>query len=141
MKSQQLNLTYFNKCIDTLELAFVKYNNPGNSELEKQLYRSACVKEFEIILELSAILLKKTLKDYFADISAVNRLSFKNVFRQWVQFSIIKPNDVEEWISFRDVRNQTSHEYDENHANELLKHISKFIELAKRLSKALESND
>lgn len=57
--------------------------------IDYDMYRSACVKEFEIILEQSRKLLRKVLKPYFHSSKAVDQFVFKDIFRQAVLRSII----------------------------------------------------
>ncbi len=44
------------------------------------MYRSACIKEFEIILEQAGKLMRKVLKPYFHSAKAVDKLIFKDNF-------------------------------------------------------------
>ena len=69
---------FYNRCVDTLEKAYglLIKSNPEN--LDYDLYRSAAIKEFEIILEQSGKLLKKVLKPYFHSSIAVDKLYFKD---------------------------------------------------------------
>ena len=50
-----------------------------------ELYRSACVKEFEIIIELAGNLLKKALRPYYALHRQAEALVYKNIFRAAAQ--------------------------------------------------------
>jgi hypothetical protein len=60
-----IDTTYYDRCIKTLNNAYVKMKDIDPSEIEYDIYRSACIKEFEIILEQSGKLLRKVLKPYF----------------------------------------------------------------------------
>lgn len=57
----------------------LKKENPDN--IEYDIYRSACIKEFEIILEQSGKSLRKILNPYFHTSKEVDKLYFKEVFR------------------------------------------------------------
>ena len=46
-----------------------------------EVYRAACVKEFELILEQSGKLLRKHLAAFFASNQQADRLAFKDLFR------------------------------------------------------------
>ncbi|MFT4924037.1 MAG: hypothetical protein ACI8WB_000115, partial [Phenylobacterium sp.] len=76
-----IDTTFFNRCILTLEQAYTLVKKADPDSIEYEMYRSACVKEFEIILEQTGKLLKKSLAPYFHSPKAVNRLVFKDIFR------------------------------------------------------------
>lgn len=47
----ELNTDYFARCIATLEQAFQALNAQSTDSILYDIYRAACIKEFEIILE------------------------------------------------------------------------------------------
>ena len=102
------------------------------------MYRSACVKEFEIILEQSGKLLRKVLKPYFHSPKAVDQLYFKDVFRQAVLRSIVDSDLCERFLEYRDNRNNTAHDYGVNFAEETLILLPNFIKDARLLSQAID---
>lgn len=53
----RIETAYYERCIRTLERALELLQQSAPGSLEYDLYRSACVKEFEIILEQSGKLL------------------------------------------------------------------------------------
>jgi len=122
-----LDTTYFQRCIDTLSKAhgMLLLENPENIAFD--MYRSACVKEFEIILEQSGKLLKKILKPYFHSNKEVDKLHFKDIFRQATLRSLIDEQMCERWMQYRDNRNNTAHDYGVNFAEETLNLIPQFI--------------
>lgn len=137
---ETINLNYFNKCISTLELAYQKYQASDSNSIENQLFRSACVKEFEIIIELSVQLLRKKLMDYEANKRAVQTLTYKNVLRQAAAYGILETEVTELWMAYRDLRNQISHEYGENFATEFIAVLPDFIASAKKISSGIEDS-
>ncbi len=68
----KLNTDYFARCITTLEQAFAGLTQQPTDSVLYDIYRAACVKEFEIILEQTGKLLKKCLKPYFASTQHVD---------------------------------------------------------------------
>ena len=72
-----LNTDYFSRCIATLNRAFEGLQQQSQESEMYDIYRAACVKEFEIILEQAGKLLKKCLKPYFASRS-LSDLSNRN---------------------------------------------------------------
>ena len=104
------------------------------------IYCSACVKEFEIILEQCGKLLKKRLCDFFASNKAVDELTFKDVFRYAAKHSLISMEGSERWLNYRDNRNNTTHDYGEGFAEQILKLLPDFIKDAKEVLKILQGN-
>jgi hypothetical protein len=91
------------------------------------LYRSASVKEFEIILEQIGKLLKKCLKPYFSSPVIVDKLVFKDIFREATKLGLITIEVSERWMVYRDNRNTTAHDYGVGFANDTLKLLPQFI--------------
>lgn len=133
-----LDTTYFERCIATLERAFESLNKSNSLDIDYDVYRSASIKEFEIILEQSGKLLKKVLKPFFPIASAVDKLIFKDIFRHATLHGIISLDESERWLQYRDARNTTAHDYGIELAEDTLKIIPQFIEDAKRLNEALK---
>jgi len=55
----KLDTSYLKKCNRALESSFRKLQGYSENDIEHEIYRSAVIKEFEIILEQSGKLLKK----------------------------------------------------------------------------------
>ncbi len=90
-----LDTSFFDRHITSLEKAFQLLQETDTQDLNYDLYRSASVKEFEIILEQSGKLLKKCLKPYFGNPKEVERLIFKDVFRHASVHSLISLEEAE----------------------------------------------
>jgi Nucleotidyltransferase substrate binding protein like len=105
------------------------------------MYRSACVKEFEIILEQCGKLLRKVLKPYFHSSKAVDQLHFKQVFKECVLRSIISLELCERFLEYRDNRNNTAHDYGVNFAEETLLLLPNFIIDTKTVAEAIKLQD
>lgn len=56
-----LNTLFFDRCLETLEKGYSLLSETNPSDIHFDLYRSACIKEFEILIEQSAKLLRKRL--------------------------------------------------------------------------------
>jgi len=140
MSLDSLNTTYLKKCIDTLSLAHEKFLASNDDTIEKQLYRSACVKEFEIIIELSVKLMRKKLNEFIYDNETISRLNYKNVLRQASSYGIISIEHAEKWMTYRDLRNSTSHEYGENFAEDILPQIPQFIKIANNINDGIQNS-
>ena len=139
-ESMNINTDYFNRCIQVLEGAFEQLQKQDSHNIAYDIYRSACVKEFEIVLELAGKLLKKRLAHYFATNKAVDALSFRDVFRYAVKHTLITVEVCERWIKYRDNRNSTAHDYGKEFAEQTLKLLPDFILDANGLSKIIGDN-
>lgn len=138
----KIDTTFYERCISTLEKAHSLLLKSDSEDIDYDMYRSACIKEFEIILEQSGKLLRKVLKPYFHSSKAVDKMYFKDLFRQAVLKSIISTEVSERFLEYRDNRNNTAHDYGVKFAEETLKLLPSFIDDTKLLAKAIkEQND
>lgn len=69
---EKIDTTYLERCIATLDKAYGLLLNSNSNEIDYDRYRSACVKEFEIILEQCGKLLRKALKPFYHSSKAVD---------------------------------------------------------------------
>ena len=138
-KPNKINADFLNRCIQVLETSYNKMQKLSPNNINYDIYRSACVKELEIILEQCGKLLKKKLRDYFHSNKAVDELNFKDIFRYATKHSLISPKSCENWIKYRDNRNNTAHDYGQGFAEQTLKLIPDFIGEAKAVAKIVES--
>ena len=135
----KLNTDYFARCIAALEQAYDGLNQQPADSLLYDIYRAACVKEFEIILEQTGKLLKKCLKPYFASNKQVDQLVFKEIFRHAAKHGLIGLEEAERWLAYRDNRNDTAHDYGASFADETLVLLPQFIIDARRLNEVIDN--
>ena len=133
-----IDTQYYDRCIKTLQNAYQRMREVTPSDIEYDIYRSACIKEFEIILEQSGKLLRKGLKPYFPSTKEGDKIRFKDVFRHSVLRSLITDEVCERWFIYRDNRNSTAHDYGVNFAEETLVLLPGFIEDAWQLSEVIK---
>ncbi len=136
-----IDTTHYERCIRTLEKAHDLLLQSNIESIDYDMYRSACVKEFEIILEQSGKLLRKVLKPYFHSTREVDKLVFKEIFRQGVLRSLITVEACERWLEYRDNRNNTAHDYGVNFAEETLILLPQFIEDATSLVQVIKQQN
>lgn len=122
-----IDTTFLERCIITLEKAHSLLLKCEKESIDYEMYRSASIKEFEIILEQAGKLLRKILKPYFHTPREVDKLTFKDVFRNAVLRGMISDDACERWLIYRDNRNSTAHDYGVNFANETLTLLPQFI--------------
>jgi Nucleotidyltransferase substrate binding protein like len=137
----KIDTTYLERCISTLEKAYGLMLKADPEDIDYDMYRSACVKEFEIILEQCGKLLRKVLKPYFHSSKAVDQLHFKQVFKECVLRSIISLELCERFLEYRDNRNNTAHDYGVNFAEETLLLLPNFIIDTKTVAEAIKLQD
>ncbi len=136
--TMKIDTSYYNRCIHTLEKAHGLLLKTNVNDIEYDMYRSACVKEFEIILEQSGKLMRKILKPYFHSSKAVDSLYFKDLFRHAVTRGIITPELCERFLEYRNNRNNTAHDYGVNFAEETLSLLPSFIADTKILANIIK---
>jgi hypothetical protein len=136
-----IDTTYLERCIATLIKAYhlLQQTNPEN--IDYDMYRSACIKEDELIIEQCGKLLRKVLKSYVHSTKEVDQLYFKDVFRQAVLRSLISVDDCERWLQYRDNRNNTAHDYGVNFTEETLLLLPSFIADASALAGVIKAQN
>ena len=105
------------------------------------IYRAACVKEFELVLEQSGNLLRKRLAAYFSSNRQADRLPFKDLFRHAARHGLMDVEASERWLAYRDNRNHPAHDCGEDFAEQTLKLLPTFIADAKVLADMIELTD
>ncbi len=130
---------FFDRCIATLDKAHFLLLKANIESIDYDMYRSACIKEFEIILEQAGKLLRKVLKAYFHTPKEVDKLNFKDVFRNAVLRDLIDNEQCKRWMQYRDNRNNTAHDYGVNFAEETLVFLEQFISDASILSDIIKN--
>jgi nucleotidyltransferase substrate binding protein (TIGR01987 family) len=134
-----INAEYLVRCIDVLETAFGQLLQYEPDEITYDIYRAACVKEFELVLEQSGRLLRMRLRDFFSTNMQADRLAFKDVFRHAAKHGLVSSESCERWLEYRDNRNDTAHDYGEGFAETTLKLLPNFIVDARELASVVQS--
>ena len=135
--SQTINTTFYDNLIVALEQAFAKMQLDINDDITRDIFRAACVKYFELILEQSNKLLRKRLKPYFSAAQEADKLVYKDLFRYAAKHGLLTTDAVARWLLYRDNRNDTAHDYGENFAETTLALLPQFIYDARALSAIL----
>ena len=135
-----IDTTFLRRCIRSLELALREIgNHQEENDFLYDIYRAACVKEFELVLEQSGKLLRKRLAAFFASNRQADRLVFKDLFRYAAKHGLMDPDAAERWLQYRDNRNETAHNYGEDFAEATLKLLPAFVADAKVLADMIEA--
>jgi nucleotidyltransferase substrate binding protein (TIGR01987 family) len=133
----QLNTIHLENCLEVLEYSYDALNKANKNSTSYKVFRNAALKGFELTLEVTSKLLKKALKPFFASSKAVDRLTFKEVFRNAAKHGLITIEGTERWFDYRDNRNTTTHDYDEDAAEEALALIAPFINDVKTIIESI----
>ena len=137
-----IDTTFLRRCIASLERAVDGIErSEANDDVMYDIYRAACVKELELVLEQSGKLLRKRLAAWFASNRQADRLHFKDLFRNAARHDLIESDAVERWLRYRDNRNYTAHDYGEDFAEATLRLLPEFIEDAKALAGIIEQTN
>ena len=134
-----IDTSFLRRCIRALEVAFKEVESYGESDILYDLYRAACVKEFELVLEQSGTLLRKRLAAFFASNRRADELVFKDLFRHAAKHQLIDVETAERWFSYRDRRNDSAHKHGEHFAEATLELLPTFITDAKALADTIEA--
>lgn len=136
----EINTEFLQRCIDTLEKSYIMLKNTEKDTIEYELYRNSLVKSFEMTIEQSGKLLKKKITPYFSSKKAVDKLTFKDMFRYAHKYSLLTENETARWMKYRDNRNSTAHDYGQKFADETLTLISEFLVDVKNLKKVIDDD-
>ena len=134
-----LSTEYLHRCILTLESALPGLRDHQPGETAYEIYRAACVKEFELILEQCGKLLRKRIGAWSVSNRAAAQLTFKDVFRKAAQHRLIEAAECERWLQYRDSRDDTAHDYGEGFAEAAVRQLPQFVLDAKALARRLDA--
>jgi nucleotidyltransferase substrate binding protein (TIGR01987 family) len=132
-----LNTDHLKRCIDTLRSSLALYGQAAENSIDREVFRNAIVKGYELAQETSFKLLKKVLRDFGHGAKKLDTTPIKDVLRLSATHGLMTLDEVERWFAYRDNRNDTAHDYGENFAKETLRLIPGFIEDVTRLEAVL----
>lgn len=136
MRKGTFDITSLKNAVERLGDVLVRYNNDPSDDA----IRDSVIQRFEFTYSITL----KTLRKYFIErafiVDDVNQMSFNDMIRNASQLNLIKTN-LEKWSEYREMRNMTSHTYDEKFALQVVSIIPKFYEEIKFLVDRLENND
>ncbi|MBR1907409.1 HI0074 family nucleotidyltransferase substrate-binding subunit [bacterium] len=138
MNKDDLNLSNLNKCIESLKECLSDYKKNYDEKI-KEYISDSCIKRFEYTVETSWKVMKRYLKLQYGKTD--KELTMNNIFRYMEGYGLITSWD--SWKNYYNNRNNTSHEYNQEKASEILSIAEKFLvdaeEFYNNLSKALNS--
>ena len=123
MKQGTFDITSLENATKKLGQIITRYNE----NVLDDAIRDSVIQRFEFTYS-SAL---KTLRKYFIErafvLEDINQMSFNDMIRTANQLNVLKSN-LELWTNFREMRNLTSHTYDEVIAQKVVEIIPQFYE-------------
>lgn len=120
-------LKNFDKALISLEVNIQKIKIKPKSDDDYDIYRDSTIQRYEYSIELSKKLMSKYIEEIDKKVAG-QKLILKKAF----EFDLIE-SDI--WFNMIDDRNITSHEYNENLANELLENIFTYVSVLREFYK------
>ena len=121
--SQPLDLSSFEKAHATLvDVLAVDSTDP----VVQILWRDAMIQRFEYTYEIACKMLRRHLESANHSSANIDELPFRDLIRVGAEAGLIR--SPEKWFQFREMRNITSHAYDESKAIRICAIIPEFAE-------------
>ena len=102
--------------------------------------RDSVIQRFEFTYSITLKILRKYFIERAFVVEDINQMSFNDMIRTANQMALLKSN-LEIWSEFREMRNKTSHTYDETVALKVVSIIPNFYEEVKFLLNKLKGSD
>lgn len=124
----QLDLTPLEKAVGQLEksLGFLHSELAASDPDLREQFRAATIQAFEYVYELGTKFLRRQLEQIHATPSELRELNFLDLMREAARAGLVQDPLV--WRTFRELRNRTSHTYDEAEAEAILDALPVFRE-------------
>jgi len=107
-------------------------------EDQQDVIKAGVIQSFEFTYELCWKFMKRWLEENMGA-AYVDGVTRRELFRLSAESKLIA--DVDQWMEYHDARNETSHTYDHDAADEIFQVAKTFFPDAERLSQALEEKN
>lgn len=101
--------------------------------------RDGLIQRFEFTYDLSHKMLRRALELAAANPEEIDRMSFPTLIRTGSEQGLLQ-GDWTVWRAYREMRNITSHTYDETKAQQVASAIPGFLDEARELLRRLEAS-
>jgi len=122
MNKSELDISNLERSIATIKTCTSDYKATNDVKI-KEYIADACVKRYEYTVETAWKIMKKYLKLEYG--KSEQELTMNNIFRLMEGYGFIQ--SWEKWRKYYDKRNDTSHEYNKEKAEELLNIVDNFV--------------
>ncbi len=140
--STKLDLTSLEKAVVSLTQLHQRVSDEAFMSKQDHVVRfglqAGLIQNLEFTYELCWKMIKRWLEINVAP-ESMDGLTRRELFRMAAENRLI--NDVDEWMSFHDLRNQTSHRYDSALAEDAQIMIAEFARAASRLLEYLKAHN
>lgn len=139
MTQDRLDITPLTKALAQLNesYALVLQARAGKDATYYPQFRAATIQAFEYTYELCIKMMQRYLEMYGAQDEDAEYLKFKELMRIAAEYGLV--DTPQEWEEYRKQRNITSHTYNENKAENVLRGVERFIHSAKQLTMNLDT--
>ncbi len=139
--TEQLDLSPLKRAIQSLSEALAIVNdedwfNDQPLAMQNTLI-AGVIQHFEFVYELSTKMIKRQLSLEAANPAEIDHMSYRELMRTAAEKGLI--DDVQAWFNYRQMRNITSHTYNDDKAQEVYTGTITFIKTAKRLLAQLDT--
>ena len=136
MQQGTFNITVLENAEKRLQEMLARYNK----EHEDEAVRDSVIQRFEFTYSIALKTLRKCFIERAFVLEEVNQMSFNEMIRTASQLNLLVSN-LEKWTVYREMRNMTSHTYDEEIALQVVSIIPDFSkEIAYLITRLKESN-
>jgi nucleotidyltransferase substrate binding protein (TIGR01987 family) len=138
----ELDLNSFRKAVGSLRRALQVVDDQdfmsGLSDDQKDAIRAGVIQNFEFTYELCWKFMRRWLDGNLGS-TYIAGVSRRQLFRLSAEHKLI--GDVDKWMEYHEARNEISHTYDEDTAEDVFETACEFITDAEMLLEALEARN
>lgn len=131
---------FIENCLATLERAKSLLSGISPEHPDYNVFRIACIKEFELVLEISSKLVRKKLKEYTVFPESVDDMVFKDVFRNAVLRNILSDSEGTNWFRYRELYIESADDYRDEITDKILGILPQFISDSRTLISSLKKH-
>lgn len=118
----KINVTALENSLNSLKIAQEEYLKEKN-----EFVRDSVIQRFEYTYALAVKFIQRYIELNIPNQDDINSFTFNQLIRQANEMGVLK-NNLENWIIYRQMRNITSHTYDEEKAEQVLSIMEDFIQ-------------
>ena len=123
MREEDFSVSSFENAVKRLGEILVRYQKDTNDDG----IRDSVIQRFEFTYSIALKTLSKYLLKRPISTDEIKQMSFNELIRTANQLDLLK-SDLAVWTEFREMRNMTSHTYDEQIALQVVEIVPKFYE-------------